>query len=129
MAILFNHAITRVNVHPKYKPLRFECSLSIERDFKKKIGVKYWFFPIYEIIPAAVVRNAGLFHDYDEFVCELKDFESEYYYFGEDDVLYEKPHCTICMSDKSSKEIHFDTVEELNAYVDELKSKAPHIEI
>jgi hypothetical protein len=33
------------------------------------------------------------------------------------------------MSDKSSKEIHFDTVEELNAYVDELKSKAPHIEI
>ena len=130
MAILFNHSITRVNVHPKYEPHRFEfeCSLSIERDYKKKVGRKYLFLPIYEIIPVAVVRNAGLFDDRKELVCELKDFESEYYYF-EDDVLYEKPHCTICMSDKSSKEIHFGTVEELNAYVDELKSKAPHIEI
>jgi hypothetical protein len=128
MAILFNHAITRVNVFPKYKPFRFECSLSIERDFKKKIGVKYWFLPVYEIIPVAVVRNAGLFDDRKELVCELKDFKSDHHYF-EDDVLYKKPHCTICMSDKSHKDVYFDTVEELNAYVDELKSKAPHIEI
>jgi hypothetical protein len=129
MAILFNHSITRVNVHPKYQPNRFECSLSIERDFKYKIGRKYLFFPIYEIIPAAVVRTSGLFEDRQGFVCELKDFKSEYYYFGEDDTLYEKPHCTICMNDKSSKQVHFDTVDELNAYVNELKSKAPHIEI
>ena len=129
MAILFNHSITRVNVHPKYKPHRFECSLSIVRDFKHKVGRKYLFFPVYEIIPIAVVRTSGLFEDRQGFVCELKDFKSEYYYFGEDDVLYEKPHCTICMNDKSTKQVHFGTVEELNSYVDELKSKAPHIEI
>jgi hypothetical protein len=128
MAILFNHSITRVNVHPKHEPHRFECSLSIERNFKHKVGSKYLIFPVYETIPVAVVRNAGLFEDRQGFVCELKDFKSEYYYF-EDDVLYEKPHCTICMNDKSSKQIHFGTVGELNAYVDELKSKAPHIEI
>jgi hypothetical protein len=84
--------------------------------------------PVYEIIPVAVVRTSGLWEDRQGFVCELKDFKSEYYYF-ESDVLYEKPHCTICMNDKSSKQIHFGTVGELNAYVDELKSKAPHIEI
>jgi hypothetical protein len=128
MAILFNHSITRVNVHPKYQPFRFECSLSIERDFKMRVGRKYLFFSVYKIIPVAVVRNTGLFHDHNEFVCELKDFKSDYYYF-ESDVLYEKPHCTICMNDKSSKQIHFNTVGELNAYVEDIKSKAPHIEI
>jgi hypothetical protein len=128
MAILFNHAITRVNVHRKHKPLRYECSLSVERDFKYKVGRKYLFFPVYETIPVAVVRNAGLFEDRDEFVCELKDFKSDYYYF-EDDVLYEKPHCSIFMNDKSSRDVHFDTVEELNNYIEILKSKAPHIEI
>jgi hypothetical protein len=33
------------------------------------------------------------------------------------------------MNDKSTKEVHFDTVDVLNAYVEELKSKAPHIEV
>jgi hypothetical protein len=33
------------------------------------------------------------------------------------------------MNDKSHKDVYFETVEELNAYVDELKSKAPHIEV
>jgi hypothetical protein len=128
MAILFNHSISRVNVLPKYQPFRFECSLSIVRNFKKKVGRKYWFFPVYEIIPVAVVRTSGLFEDQEKFLCELKDFESKYYYF-EDDEVYKKPHCTICMNDKSHKDVYFETVEELNAYVDELKSKAPHIEV
>ena len=124
MVILFNHSITRVNVHPKHEPHRFECSLSIERNFKHKVGRKYLIFPVYEIIPVAVVRTSGLWEDRQGFVCELKDFKSEYYYF-ESDVLYEKPHCTICMNDKSSKQVHFGTVGELNAYVMSLNQKLP----
>lgn len=128
MAILFNHAITRIGVHPNYQPNRFECSLTLVENFKKRVGTKYWIFPIYEIIPQAVVRSKGLFSDRCEFVCELKDFKSKYYYF-KDGQIYEKPHCTIHMNDKSSRKVHFETVDELNAYVEDLKSKAPHIEV
>lgn len=127
MTILFNQAITRVGVFPKYKPNFFECSLVVVRDFKKKVGEKFLFFPVYETIHAAVIRK-GCFGSSDKFVSELKDFKNDYYYF-EDDVLYEKPHCTIYMNDKSDRTIYFETVEELNSYVEELKTKAPNIEV
>jgi hypothetical protein len=126
--IIFNSNIARVTIHLKYQPHTFESSLELVKNFKKKIGRKFLFFPVYEIIPEAVVNTGGVFLDTREFVCELKDYKSDYYYF-EDGVLYEKPHCVIHTNDKHSKEVHFKTVDELRKFVDELKSKAPHIEV
>jgi len=45
----------------------------------------------------------------------------------ENDVVYYKPHCIINMANRSTKEIYFETDEELTKYVNELKEKAPHI--
>ncbi len=126
--IIFNSNITRVNVHKKYKPNRFESSLKYVAVYRKKVGRKFLFFPIYEIVYHAVIRTGGVFDSGEDFVCELKDYESEYYYF-EDGILYEKPHCTIFMNDGKSREVHFNTVDELDKFVEDLKSKAPHIEI
>ena len=124
--IIFNSNISKVNVFPKYRPNCFESRLAYRKDFKKRVGTKFLIFPVYEIVPHAVIREVGLFDTTEEFVCELKDFKSDYYYF-EDGVLYEKPHCTIYMNDRSSKDVHFESVEVLNSYVEEIKSKAPHI--
>jgi hypothetical protein len=126
--IIFNSNIARVTIFRKRSPHKFECSLKLVENFKKKVGRKFLFFPVYEIIQEAVVNTGGVFSDTREFVCELKDYKSDYYYF-EDGVLYEKPHCVIHTNDKHSKEVHFETVEELEKFVDELKSKAPHIEV
>jgi len=126
--IIFNSNITRVSVFPKYKPNRFECSLKFVEDYKKKVGSKFLFFPVYEIVPQAVINTGGVFDSGEEFVCELKDYKSDYYYF-EDGVLYEKPHCTIYMNDGSNREVHFDKVDGLIKFVEGLKSQAPHIEI
>ena len=127
--VIFNSNIARVTIHRKHRPNMFECSLELVENFKKKIGRKFLFFPIYEIVPQAVVRGGGIFsRDTYEFVCELKDYKSEYYYF-ENGVLYEKPHCVIHTNDKHSKEVHFESVEELEKFVEDLKSKAPHIEV
>ncbi len=126
--IIFNSNITRISIHQKYKPHRFECSLRYVENYKKRIGRKFLFFPVYEIVPHAVINTGGVFSSEEEFVCELKDYKSDYYYF-EDGVLYEKPHCNIRMNDGSNKDVHFETVEELTKFVNNLKSQAPHIEI
>ncbi len=124
--IIFTSNITKVNVFPKYQPRSYESTLAYRENYKKRVGTKFLIFPVYEIVPHAVVREAGLFDSTEEFVCDLKDFKSDYYYF-EDGVLYEKPHCTIYMNDRSSKDVHFESVDWLNVYVEEIKSKAPHI--
>ena len=124
--IIFTSNITKIQVFPKYRPKIYESSLAYRKDYKKRVGTKFLFFPVYEIVPHAVIHEGGLFNSTEEFECDLKDFKSDYYYF-EDGVLYENPHCTIYMNDRSSKEVHFESVEVLNAYVEEIKSKAPHI--
>ncbi len=126
--IIFNSNIARVAIHKKYRPNSFECSLVCRENYKKRVGRKFLFFPVYEIVPQAVINRGGVFDATEELVCELKDFKSDYYYF-EDGVLYEKPHCTIYMNDGSNREVHFDTVDELMKLVEDLKSQAPHIEI
>jgi hypothetical protein len=124
--IIFTSNITKVNVFPKYQPRSYESTLAYRQNVKKRVGTKFLVFPVYEIVPHAVIREEGLFNTTEEFYCDLKEFKSDYYYF-EDGVLYEKPHCTIYMNDRSSKEVHFESVDVLNAYVEEIKSKAPHI--
>jgi len=58
--IIFNSNITRVSVFPKYKPNRFECSLKFVENYKKKVGSKFLFFPVYEIVPQAVINTGGV---------------------------------------------------------------------
>lgn len=60
----------------------------------------------------------------DPIPLEEVDWKNSYH---EDDVIYYKPHCVIHTADKNNQEIYFETVEELDKYVDELKAQAPHI--
>lgn len=119
--IIFNSNITRVSVYPKYRIKNGRYR--IERNYKNKIGQKFLIFPVYEIIKAAVIYRGW---SSDILVSKLEDFVSDEFYF-EDDLIYEKPNCVIFMNDKSSHTKYFETVDELNAYIDELKKNASHI--
>jgi hypothetical protein len=127
--IIFNHSICGIGVFPKYAPTpsRWGGNYRIKRNYKFKVGRKYLFFPVYEIIPEAVIRDG---YHCELFICTLSEFpkETEKYYF-EDDVLYEKPHCEIHLNDGSKHTVRFETAEELSSYVNDLKSQAVHIEI
>lgn len=119
--ILFNHAISRVTVCPKYSP--WDSHLTIVQNFKKRVGRKFLIIPIYEIVPEAVTHWWT-----EEFICESKDLpEHRSKLYVEDGEIYEIPFCTIYMNDQSSEKIYFSSVEKLNEYVETLKSQAPHI--
>ena len=122
--IIFNHAITAIYVYRKYKYYSF-LSYRICHDFKMKVGKRFGIFPKYEKI-TCVVRTNGLFHE--EFCCHLEDFKHDNLYI-ENGVIYENPHCTIVMNNDNKKVVYFDTVEELETFVEELQAKAPHIEV
>jgi hypothetical protein len=117
MEIIFNSNITRIKVYKKAICLHYQV-----KAYKNKIGVKYLFIPIYEEIK-------GVYKFWtDKYVCDLIDFnkKSEDYFF-ENDGFYYKPHVEIYTNDGGKREKFFKTVEELNEYVEELKSLAPHI--
>jgi len=121
MLIVFTNNIVSIKKFPKYKEI---CpSYYIARNYKKKIGHRYWLFPVYEVIEEAVIKGGW---SLEEFLCELKDFESDQYFFEGDD-LYNKPHCEIRMSDGKCVTKWFKTIEELDSFVEETTSKAPHI--
>jgi hypothetical protein len=120
-SILFNHAITKVIVRPKYSP--WDSHLTIVENFKKRVGRKFLIIPIYEIVPVAVTHWWT-----EEFLCEAKDLpEYRSKLYVENGEIYENPFCLICMNDQSSEKIYFPTEEALNEYVETLKSQAPHI--
>lgn len=121
--VVFTNNITSISPYPKSE--EHWPSFYLVRNYKKKIGRKFLFFPIYEVVEEAVIR--GILSSSD-FYCELKDFQSSRYYF-DGDKLYNKPHCDIKMNDGKVRTKWFETEEELEAFVKDLASKAPHIEI
>jgi hypothetical protein len=124
MNIIFNNAISNVRVFPKNE--KWNTSLIVLNNFKRKIGTKYLIIPIYEIVPNAVIDEYASFSG--EFYCTVEEFNqtSEKCYI-EDYTIYYKPYCTIFFGIKGHEDIFFETVEELNLYVDELKTIGPHI--
>ena len=121
--IIFTNNIVSVKSFPKYKD---HCSeYRVVRNYKRRIGYKFLIIPVYEIIEEAVLYTPWTVSEY---YCELKDFKSDTSYF-EDDILYDKPHCNIKTNDGKLNTKYFNTVEELNDFVNDLASKAPHIKL
>ena len=82
------------------------------------------FFPIYEIHDKGVVEE-GAFSDNKFYTME--EFSKWKKTYIEDDKFYLKPHCRIFFANNANEDVFFETVEELNKYVDELKNNGPHI--
>jgi hypothetical protein len=120
MKILLNNSITKVIV---YKKCEYCYPLSIENNFKRKIGKKWFIFPVYEIIPSAVVRWSWA---NKEFVCYVEDFESDKIYI-EDGKMYHYPHCTFYMNDGSKEDMYFQTEENLSLYIRQFQTENKHI--
>ena len=133
MKILYTNAISEVFVKPKST---FMVNKSIVRNYKKRIGRKFLFIPIYEIIPEAVFNWWD-----DECVFTVDEFNEKRGrgYVGiflkneevliENETFYLYPHCTIVMNNGSQHSVFFDTVEQLDEYVKELKLNGNHIVI
>lgn len=133
MKILYTNAISEVFVKPKSS---FIPNRSIVRNYKKRIGRKYLVIPVYEIVSEAVLHWWD-----DEFVCTVDEFNEKRGrgYLGillkneevfiENETFYLYPHCTIVMNNGSQHSVFFDTVEQLDEYVKELKLNGNHIVI
>jgi hypothetical protein len=124
MNIIFNNAISNIRVLPKNE--NWNTNLIVLNNFKRKIGTKYLVIPIYEIVPNAVIDKHASFSG--EYYCTVEEFNqtSEKSYI-EGNTIYYKPHCTIFFGTKGYQDVFFKTIEELNLYVDKLKSVGPHI--
>jgi hypothetical protein len=124
MNIIFNNAISNIRVLPKNE--NWNTNLIVLNNFKRKIGTKYLVIPIYEIVPNAVIDEHAGFSG--EYYCTVEEFNqtSEKSYI-EGNTIYYKPHCTIFFGTKGYQDVFFKTIEELNLYVDKLKSVGPHI--
>ena len=124
MNIIFNNAISNIRVLPKNE--NWNTNLIVLNNFKRKIGTKYLIIPIYEIVPNAVIDEHASFSG--EYYCTVEEFNqtSEKSYI-EDSTIYYKPHCTIFFGTKGYEDVFFETVGELDLYVDKLKSIGPHI--
>ncbi len=110
MEVIFNHAITRIYVKKKKTNHWYTIvTKKVGPLFGKKVEKKFVKQPFHSLLP----------------LDELSWTNS----YVEDDVVYWKPYCIICTSDKRENEIYFETEQELYKYVDDLKEKAPHIVI
>jgi hypothetical protein len=124
MDIIFSKSITNIRVLPK--SINWDTPLIVLNSFKRMIGTKYLIIPVYEVVPNAVINQYASFSG--EFYSTVEEFNktSEKCYI-EGNTIYYKPHCTIFYSVKGYKDVFFETIEELNLYVDELKTIGPHI--
>ena len=122
MKIVFNSNITEVRVFPD-RSLRFDTSLYLGKG-RVKIGTKFGIFPVYK-------RVEGLFHSWSQnYWGTIEEYNKEYSknrFVTPEGEFYYKPHCSIHMNNGKFHDVFFDTDEELNKYVDELKGLAPHI--
>ena len=126
MNIIFHKAISNVRVYPKSENWDLNWHHKVVYNYKRKIGKKFLFFPIYEIHDKGVVEE-GAFSDNKFYTMEeVSKWEKTYI---EDDKFYLKPHCTIFYGHKGAQDIFFEAVEELNKYVDDLKNHGTHIVI
>lgn len=123
--IIFTNNITQIEIQLKNKP--WNPKYFIKKNYKNRIGYKHLVFPVYEIIKEAVIHK-GFSENY--FACELDKFnEYQKNQYFEDGILYDKPHCIIYLTDGNRQTIYFDTNNELDKYVTELKNANKHIEI
>jgi hypothetical protein len=118
MNIIFTGAISNVRVYPKIE--NYDLSYVIKKNVKVVVGRKFLVIPIFKNIPNAIVQRWD-----HEFVSSVEDFKGVKS-FIEDDTFYYKPHCRIFFGN-GKQEVFFETIEELNHYVDDLKKTAPHI--
>lgn len=115
--IIFNHAITSITVHPKSIHQWYYVANG------RKGGNRFLSF----LFPGEKVSGVYEYWSAD-FVGEVNGFTHERCYV-EGDKVYYKPHCIIYMNDGSNKELYFETEEELKNFINDMKSKAPHIEV
>lgn len=117
--IVFNHAITKIRVYPK-----LENDNRVVYDKKIRIGWNWGIIPIYK-----TEKWVKKWWDNNDIgTVEEYNIESTTSYVNGDTVYY-KPHCDIHLNDKSKYSKYFETKDELQEYVKELSSLAPHIEI
>ena len=121
MKIIFNQNICRVNV---YEKLEDYIGTFVVTTGKRKIGYRFKIFPQYEKIE-------GVFYWWHEdFYSSIEEFnKKQKRKYVEDKKIYYKPHCVIVTNDGNKEEVFFETKEELNSYVDKLKSFSSHITI
>ncbi len=119
MLVVFNHAISTIKLYPK-KELR-SSFLRVVADYKRFVGYKYWIIPIWEKMDYAVIDGWP-----DRFLCKPEDYSYSETYI-ENNKIYYNPYCIISTNDGKQTRVMFETTEELNSYVEDLKSQAPHI--
>jgi hypothetical protein len=119
--VVFTNNISLVKLYPS---LHCWFEYKIAENYKLKVGRTWWGLPIYEIIPKAVTTSAGLFAQ--EYVCPANEFKHARYMVKGDEMYY-KPHCELWLNNGKYKSVFFDTVAELEAYIADLVSKAPHV--
>jgi hypothetical protein len=118
--IIFNHAICKITVHPKSENENREVVT-----LTKKVG---WGWK--GIIPYPILERKEFVKRFwsDKIISSVDEYNEKNSYV-EDGKVYYYPHCTIHLMDESRKDVYFETVEEMEAYVTELASSAPHIEV
>jgi hypothetical protein len=121
MKIILNNSITKVIVYKKC--VDQYSNLSIENNFKRKIGRKWFIFPVYETIPSAVVKYGW---SNKEFICSVENFKNTKRYI-ENGEIYFFPHCTFHMNDGSKEDMYFQTEENLLSYVKQFQKENKHI--
>ena len=121
MKIILNNSITKVIVYKKC--VDQYSNLSIENNFKRKIGRKWFIFPVYEIIPSAVVKYGW---SNKEFICSVENFKNDKRYI-ENGEIYFLPHCTFHMNDGSKEDMYFQTEENLLLYIKQITKENKHI--
>lgn len=125
-SILFKNHISEVIVLPKEKTSNWQVGRVVATGKRATGEKRFGIFTKYERIKGVFNHN-GLF-DTDQFECTIEEYNatSERYYI-EDDVFYAKPYCVIKMDNGSTHRQHFQTVDELNAFVKSLQLISTHI--
>lgn len=120
MNILFNKAISEVAIYPKRV-------VHNTYDIRKSVifidSFILFIIPVFKKISNAVVTEYGR-----RYICKADEFTHEKMYL-ENGIFYFKPHCEIILNTKKRHSVFFDTIEELNIYIENLTSSAPHITI
>ena len=115
--IAYVHGISRVHAFPKYH----DCNYMIE-EVTKRTGFLGLFGP--KVTTKCI--HSGWRSDARPLEEWLEDRPNRYV---EDDKVYQAPHADIRYVDGKYTTLYFKTVEELTAFMEDIKAKGVHIEI
>lgn len=110
--IAYIHGISRVNVFPKYKEWERQI-----REVTFRSGF-LWLKKTTKLCVCSWASDTPV----DEWIAERPR------YYIEDNELFIKPHVTIIYVDGKWRDEFFETLDELNTYVDQIKAAAPHLQ-